>query len=85
VSEYSFKVCTDACKELETSCPNIDCKHWIDYEDDCNCTLIAVENHGPMTLREISDRLQYTFVRVKQIQDDALEKLQDVSINNDYL
>ena len=43
--------------------------------DDLNCTLIAVDKHGPMTLREVGDRLGISFVRVKQLQDVALAKL----------
>ena len=39
-----------------------------------NCSLIAVEKHGTMTLREVSDRMGITFVRVKQIQDKSLKK-----------
>ena len=61
------------------SCPieNSDCRHWINYEDDSNCTLIAVENQdgGKMTLREVSDRLGVSFVRVKQIEDSTIKKL----------
>ena len=45
------------------------------YEKDLNCTLVAVDNHGSMTLRETGDRLGISFVRVKQIQDVALQKL----------
>jgi len=48
---------------------------WLDYEEDLNCTLIAVDRHGAMTLRETGDRLGISFVRVKQIQDVALGKL----------
>ena len=48
---------------------------WLDYEEDLNCALIAVDKHGPMTLREVGDRLGISFVRVKQLQDVALSKL----------
>ena len=51
------------------------CRQWLDYEEDLNCTLIAVDKHGPMTLREVGDRLGISFVRVKQLQDIALAKL----------
>jgi len=57
-----------------------DCKHWIDYEKDLNCTLIAVESHGAMTLREVSERLGISFVRVKQIQDRAIKKLSNLNV-----
>jgi hypothetical protein len=56
-------------------CEECKCRQWLDYEEDLNCTLIAAEKHGPMTLREVGDRLGISFVRVKQLQDVALAKL----------
>jgi hypothetical protein len=56
-------------------CQDCKCRQWIEYEEDLNCTLIAVDKHGSMTLRETGDRLGISFVRVKQIQDSALAKL----------
>ena len=56
-------------------CEECKCRQWLDYEDDLNCTLIAAEKHGSMTLREVGDRLGISFVRVKQLQDVALAKL----------
>ncbi len=56
-------------------CEECKCRQWLDYEEDLNCTLIAVDKHGPMTLREVGHRLGISFVRVKQLQDVALAKL----------
>ena len=56
-------------------CEECKCRMWLDYEEDLNCALIAVDKHGPMTLREVGDRLGISFVRVKQLQDVALSKL----------
>jgi hypothetical protein len=74
-----MRECCKKCLEYDVSCPmeNADCRHWIDYEDDSNCTLIAVENHdgNKMTLREVAARLGVSFVRVKQIEDSAVKKL----------
>ena len=47
----------------------------IDYEEDLNCTLIAINKHGPMTLEEIGKRHQVSTVRIKQIVDATLLKL----------
>jgi DNA-directed RNA polymerase sigma subunit (sigma70/sigma32) len=55
---------------------------WINYEEDLNCTLVAVKKHGAMTLREIARREKISFVRVKQIQDKAMEKIRKFSILN---
>ena len=79
-----MKECFDICAENGVECPFKECRHWIDYEEDLNCTLIAVEKNGEMTLREIADRMGVSFVRVKQIQDKALKKLQlqEIQIND---
>ena len=70
-----MKECKDLCKDKGIECPITDCKHWIDFKDDLNCTLIAVDKNGRMTLREVGDRLGISFVRVKQIEDKAQKKL----------
>lgn len=68
--------CLEKCRELKVSCPVKECKMWINYEKDLNCCYESVEqNSGGMTLREVAERLGVSFVRVKQIQDKALEKL----------
>ena len=61
--------CKEECLMKQRSCMTTDCKHWIDYKQDLNCSLITVERHGPLTLREVAERLHISYVRVKQIQD----------------
>jgi DNA-directed RNA polymerase sigma subunit (sigma70/sigma32) len=48
---------------------------WIDYEDEMNCSLISIYQNGPMTLRQVGERLGISFARVKQIEESALIKL----------
>ena len=68
--------CVTKCKSATVACPNSDCGHWMDYGEDLNCSLIAVEKHpGGLTLREVGDRLHISFVRVCQIEKGALQKL----------
>ena len=67
--------CLNKCIELKVSCPNEDCRFWVDYEDDYNCIHESVDKHGSMTLREVAKRLDLSFVRVKQIEDAVLKKL----------
>lgn len=73
------KSCLAACKTLDVSCPNSDCRNWMDYEEEYNCVLEAVERAQEegkeLTLREVANRLGCSFVRVKQIEDEALQKL----------
>jgi hypothetical protein len=78
----SLKACHQLCIKEDVSCPNNDCKMWVDFEEDLNCTLVAVKKHGAMTLREIARREKISFVRVKQIQDKAMEKIRKFSILN---
>lgn len=70
-----MKKCSEACVKYKVSCPAKDCRYWIDYEEDLNCTLIAVKKNGSMTLRQVSDRIGVSFVRVKQIEDKLKKKL----------
>ena len=63
------------CQLKNKCCKNKECRYWIDYDDDLNCTFIAIEKHGKMTLREIADREGLTFARIQQIEKQALKKL----------
>ena len=68
--------CVSLCEAKEVSCPNTGCNNWIDFEEDLNCTLVAVDkNPSGLTLREIGDRLAISFVRVCQIERAATVKL----------
>ena len=67
--------CTDECRSERSPCKKETCRYWIKFENDLNCSLISAEEHGPMTLEEVSQRLNLTVVRVKQIQDEAFNKM----------
>ena len=45
--------CTKQCREDNNPCQSDGCRHWIDYEKDLNCSIIAVEDNGPMTLEQV--------------------------------
>jgi hypothetical protein len=70
-----LRACSRTCLELSESCPNEDCRMWIDYEQEKNCTLISIHQNGSMTLRQVGERLGISFARVKQIEESALIKL----------
>ena len=72
-----MKECLQACRELKVSCPVEDCRLWINYEQDLKCTLESISKNDEMTLREVGDRLGLSYVRVKQIQDNVLNKITD--------
>tara|TARA_Y100000310_G_scaffold107202_1_gene105685 strand:- start:1466 stop:1708 length:243 start_codon:yes stop_codon:yes gene_type:complete len=67
--------CAKECILLKKECDNTECRLHIDYPEDFNCTSIAVQKHGPMTLEEIGRRHQISTVRAKQLVDGALIKL----------
>lgn len=69
--------CAKTCLKKRSSCQKSDCKYFIDYKKDYNCTFIAIEKNenSSMTLREVAERMGVSFVRIKQIEDKALKKL----------
>ena len=70
-----MKNCAKKCSVEGTECQQKDCRLWLEYPSDLNCTLIAVKKNGPMTLREVSERLGISFVRGKQLEPEVLNKL----------
>lgn len=67
--------CAKICYIARTACDQDGCRLHIDFEEDLNCTVIAVKKHGPMTLEQIGKRHQVSTVRIKQILDATLQKL----------
>tara|TARA_B100000287_G_C20614256_1_gene773349 strand:+ start:336 stop:575 length:240 start_codon:yes stop_codon:yes gene_type:complete len=70
-----MRKCLKTCKELKVECPVVECKYWVMYPKDNNCVLESINKNGNMTLREAAERLHISFVRVKQIEDQALKKI----------
>ena len=70
-----MKKCAEECIIKNKNCHAQDCRAWIDYDKDFNCSRVSVKKHGDMTLAQIADRLNLSIVRIKQIQDKALQKL----------
>jgi DNA-directed RNA polymerase sigma subunit (sigma70/sigma32) len=54
---------------------------WIDYEQENNCCLISIEEKGKdgsdkgLTLHECAERLDINYLKVRQIEINALKKL----------
>jgi len=69
--------CYDECKNKNKKCRVKECRLWIDYPKDLNCTEIAIQNSSEcgMVLREIGKRLKLTPSRIKQIESKAISKL----------
>ncbi len=67
--------CAQDCVTNEKECSAEQCKYWISYENDLNCSLVAIGKNGRMTLQQIADRLGVSVVRVLQIERKAKSKL----------
>ncbi len=64
--------------KTNTLCGESECRNHINYKEDQNCVLIAInKNDGPLTLRQIAPRMGVSFPRVKQIQDQAIKKVRN--------
>jgi hypothetical protein len=73
--EIEVKECSQICLDNQLECWFSDCKFWIDYGLDNNCDLISIKKNGPLTLRQVGERLGVSYVRIKQIEDVALKKI----------
>tara|TARA_Y100001938_G_scaffold149198_1_gene235250 strand:- start:1092 stop:1373 length:282 start_codon:yes stop_codon:yes gene_type:complete len=73
--------CAQKCNKLNVECPNNSCRMWIDYGQDKNCCLISIEEKGKdgsdkgLTLHEVADRLKINYLKVRQIEINAIRKL----------
>ena len=76
--------CFDIHEECDVPCEEKDCRQWIEYEKDLNCTIVCANRNGPLTLHEAAERLGVSFVRVKQNQDAALRRLSKI-LKKDFL
>ena len=72
--------CARRCMHDKTKCEKKECRLWIDFPNEQNCTLISVHENGPMTLREIAEREGLSFARIKQIESKALKKLKSLKL-----
>ena len=67
--------CYQVCAQENLPCLEEKCRMWIDYSEDLNCTNIAIAKHKVLTLRQVADRMGLSFMRIKQLQDRAIEKV----------
>lgn len=53
-------------------------RSWIDSPEDNNCVYEAIRKNGAMTLEEVGKRLGLSFVRIRQIEKSAIQKLHNI-------
>ena len=72
-----MKKCAKNCINNNKNCSEKECRAWINYKKDLNCTIITIANNNeePLTLREVAERIGVSFVRVKQIEDKIFDKM----------
>ena len=73
--------CAARCFSSKEPCQIKDCRKWMDYEEEQNCSLVSIHINGRMTLRQISERLGVSLPRIKQIETKAIQKLKIVLAN----
>ncbi len=67
--------CYTKCQKQKKCCEVKECRLWMDYPADYNCTEITVQKEDHMTLKKIGERLKLTPSRIKQIENKALAKV----------
>ena len=77
------KSCAKECVRNNKECENKECRLWMTHEKDLNCSLIAIKRNGAMTLYQVAERLKMSYVRVKQIQDAAIKKIDKEEMRNE--
>ena len=75
-----LRKCSMECMRSKKACTETQCRHYIEYKDEYNCTLVAVYENGPMTLRQVGERIGVSFARIKQIEAKALKKIKNSSL-----
>jgi hypothetical protein len=68
--------CIEEKKQGNFACSESKCDYWIDYEKDLNCAFVCIDKNGPLTLRGTADRLGVSYVRVQQIEQRAMKKIE---------
>ena len=73
--------CSAECVIRNVCCEKSDCRDWIDYKNEHNCSKISIYLHGRMTLKQVAERLGISIARVKQIETKALLRLKTILLN----
>ena len=63
--------CIKECRQKCKACKVQECRMWIDYPADLNCTYETINKNNNLSLREVAKRLDISFVRVKQIRGQS--------------
>ena len=70
-----MKKCAKDALESDSICNKQECRLWLNYSKDLNCTAISIKKHGRLGLKEVGERLAISYVRGSQIEKEAFKKL----------
>lgn len=68
--------CFEICQTDNKKCQEKECRLWVDFPEDLNCTLICINKHKKLNIQQIAERLHISMTRVSQITKEALGKLE---------
>lgn len=68
--------CFDVCEKGNRGCEEMNCRLWIDFPIDLNCSLLSIKKHQSLDTKEIAERLKISMTRVSQIAANAIHKLE---------
>ena len=69
--------CAQYIENNNLCCTNTPCRYFLSSEEDRNCSIISAERNGPQNLREIATKMGFSYVRIFQIEKDAMRKMVD--------
>ena len=80
MKKMRLRPCAAVCILDNKECAHTECRMWINYPAEQNCSLISIHENGNMTLRQVGDRIGVSFARIKQIEVEALKKMKKNSL-----
>ena len=70
------KTCFEAQEKYKVSCDQKSCRHWIEYEEDLNCSIVCARKHdNGLSVREVAKGIGVSFPRISQIEKAVFKKL----------
>ena len=73
-----MKKCSKECEYKNVDCTENQCRYWIEFPEEHNCSLISIKRNGKMTLEQVGERLGLSFVRISQIEKLAMAKFKRI-------
>ncbi len=70
------KTCFEAQEKYKVSCDQCECRHWIKYEEDLNCSIVCARKHdNGLSVREVAKRVGVSYPRISQIERALFKKI----------